>query len=314
MPAVSIVVPGTPFGTSCRNPMGNAYILQNVFRRMLELVVSYIGFETQRFKISGREEINVALKMSVSGLRRDGGDRLRHHYKGEEHGQHQLYSADEIAKQPVANPLNALQGRVAGALVTQSNGLPGFGVTIVVRGLNTLDATGAGSQPLYIRRGALQYTRWHRPRFQRPQRAADPFAANGGISPFSIINPSEIERIDILKDARRHRHLRYTRGQRRSAYHHQKRTRLVKTKAGHQRIRSGARKSRPFLSPMMNTEQYLQMRKEAYANDGITPTTANAPDLPLLWDQYRNTDWQKNTRRHRQHYRRPGHRIRRRPA
>ncbi len=34
------------------------------------------------------------------------------------------------------------------------------------------------------------------------------------------------------------------------------------------------------------------MRYEAFRNDGITPTTYNAPDL-LLWDTTRYTDWQK---------------------
>ncbi len=44
---------------------------------------------------------------------------------------------------------------------------------------------------------------------------------------------------------------------------------------------------------MLNTEQYLQMRREAFANDGISPTADEAPDL-FLWDTTRYTDWQKN--------------------
>ncbi len=43
---------------------------------------------------------------------------------------------------------------------------------------------------------------------------------------------------------------------------------------------------------MLNTTQYVEMRKEAYANDGFTPTIDDAPDL-LLWDTTRYTDWQK---------------------
>ncbi|HEY9258776.1 SusC/RagA family TonB-linked outer membrane protein, partial [Chitinophaga sp.] len=43
---------------------------------------------------------------------------------------------------------------------------------------------------------------------------------------------------------------------------------------------------------MLNTEQYLTLRKEAFANDGITPTAANAPDL-VTYDQTAYTDWQK---------------------
>lgn len=43
---------------------------------------------------------------------------------------------------------------------------------------------------------------------------------------------------------------------------------------------------------LMNTQQYLEMRKEAFLNDGITPANYNAPDL-VSWDQNRYTDWKK---------------------
>src|SRR5690606_27560370 len=44
---------------------------------------------------------------------------------------------------------------------------------------------------------------------------------------------------------------------------------------------------------LMNTEQYLQMRRSAYANDGITEYPANAYDVNGTWDPDRYTDWQK---------------------
>ncbi len=44
--------------------------------------------------------------------------------------------------------------------------------------------------------------------------------------------------------------------------------------------------------PMMNTEQYLAVRKEAFLNDAAFPTRDNAPDL-TIWDQHRYTDWQR---------------------
>jgi TonB-linked SusC/RagA family outer membrane protein len=42
---------------------------------------------------------------------------------------------------------------------------------------------------------------------------------------------------------------------------------------------------------LLNTEQYLQLRKEAFTNDAVTPDANNAPDL-LEWDQKAYTDWQ----------------------
>ena len=286
LPAVSIVVPGTPFGTHTE-PDGT-YILRNVPKNA-ELVVSYIGFETQRFKISGREEINVTLTISVSGLEEMVVIGYGTTTKAKNTGSISSITSEEISKQPVANPLNALQGRVAGALVTQSNGLPGSRVTIVVRGLNTLDATGAGSQPLYIIDGVPFNIQDGSIPVTNDLNGRGSFAANGGISPFSIINPAEIERIDILKDADATA-IYGTRGANGVVLITTKKGRAGKTKLNINVYR-GAGKVGHFI-PMMNMEQYLQMRKEAYANDGITPTAANAPDL-LLWDQNTRTDWQK---------------------
>ncbi|WP_367278068.1 hypothetical protein [Flavobacterium sp.] len=44
---------------------------------------------------------------------------------------------------------------------------------------------------------------------------------------------------------------------------------------------------------MMNTEQYLAMRAEAFANDGITEYPESAYDINGIWDQSRSTNWQK---------------------
>jgi hypothetical protein len=43
---------------------------------------------------------------------------------------------------------------------------------------------------------------------------------------------------------------------------------------------------------LLNTPEYVQMRREALSNDGITPTQFNAPDL-VVWDTTRYTDFQK---------------------
>src|SRR5690606_31124257 len=42
---------------------------------------------------------------------------------------------------------------------------------------------------------------------------------------------------------------------------------------------------------LLNTGQYLEMRREAYRNDGVEPTPQTAPAL-LVWDTDRYTDWQ----------------------
>ena len=44
---------------------------------------------------------------------------------------------------------------------------------------------------------------------------------------------------------------------------------------------------------LLNTEQYLEMRREALANDGITEIPAWEYDVNGTWDQNRYTNWQK---------------------
>jgi TonB-dependent SusC/RagA subfamily outer membrane receptor len=107
-------------------------------------------------------------------------------------------TAQEISRQTVTNPLTALQGHIAGMQITQDNGLPGGGIRVQIRGLNTASA---GFVPLYVVDG-VPFTL-----FNGGQPTSDALnaygisGASGSISPFSVINPEDIERIDVLKDA-----------------------------------------------------------------------------------------------------------------
>jgi len=85
---------------------------------------------------------------------------------------------------------NLLQGSVAGVTVTQSSGQPGATSTIRVRGGNSISF---GNDPLYVIDGFIVYNN---------NSYVNTGAANGpGINALSTINPSDIESIDVLKDA-----------------------------------------------------------------------------------------------------------------
>jgi TonB-linked SusC/RagA family outer membrane protein len=83
---------------------------------------------------------------------------------------------DDLRKSPVATIDQALQGRAAGVQVTSSTGDPGGAISVRIRGMSTASPSGS-SDPLYV---------------------VDDIVQPGGIS---FINPSDIESIDILKDA-----------------------------------------------------------------------------------------------------------------
>ena len=92
-----------------------------------------------------------------------------------------------VADVPTAVTSNVgqmIQGRVAGAQVVQNNGAPGGGISIRVRGTNSITAN---SEPLYVVDGIPAVT---------GTSSQDPYQ-----NPLSAINPTDIENIEILKDA-----------------------------------------------------------------------------------------------------------------
>src|SRR5258708_17360926 len=108
-------------------------------------------------------------------------------------------------------------------------------------------------------------------------------------SPLSSINPTDIENIEVLKDADATA-IYGSRGANGVVLITTKKGKSGKTKFDFN-FYSGTAKA-AHLMDLLNTPQYVQMRKEAFKNDGVNPTIANAPDL-LQWDTTRYTNWQK---------------------
>jgi len=95
-----------------------------------------------------------------------------------------------LLSQPAVAFDNLLQGAVSGVSVTQSSGQPGSTATIRVRGGNSINF---GNDPLYVIDGFIVYNN---------NGYANTGAGNGaGVNALSSINPSDIETIDVLKDA-----------------------------------------------------------------------------------------------------------------
>ena len=185
--------------------------------------------------------------------------------------------AFEIAEQPVANPLAALEGRSPGVIVTPSNGLPGAGYTVDIRGQNSILN---GNDPLFLIDGVP---------FTNSSISLGAISANGPQSPFNSINPGDIESVEILKDADATA-IYGSRGANGVILITTKKGKIGKTKLD-LTVYSGSGKI-TRMSDFLNTQQYIQMRREAFSNDHITPDIANAPDL-TAWNTTRNTDWKK---------------------
>src|SRR5690606_13017851 len=187
----------------------------------------------------------------------------------------------EIEKQPINNPLEALQGRVTGVDVIQNSGAPGGGFKVRIRGQNSLMA---GNEPLYIIDGVPYDTQ-----------TLGSYNTSGGILPFAdisplnAINPETIESIEILKDADATA-IYGSRGANGVILITTKKGREGKTKftvSTNTGIAHNNTKQK-----LLNTEQYLEMRREAFANDGITEYPESAYDVNGTWDMDLDTDWQ----------------------
>ncbi|NTE05133.1 SusC/RagA family TonB-linked outer membrane protein [Agrobacterium tumefaciens] len=187
-------------------------------------------------------------------------------------------SASEIALQPVSNPLSALQGRIPGLAITQNSGINGAGLKVQIRGQGSLMQ---GSEPLFIIDG-IPFSPGN-----NSINTVTNATGSSGVSPFSTINPSEIESVEILKDADA-TSIYGSRGANGVILITTKKGMAGKSKLSLNIYNGYSQITRTM--DMLATEDYLKMRREGFKNDGLAMTSANAPDL-LLWDQTRYTNF-----------------------
>jgi len=185
---VTISVKGSKIGT---NTAANGdFFLKNVDEEAV-LVVSYLGYLTKEIKVS--KEFNyVQLQGSTSRL-----DEVQVIAYGRTSqrlstGNATVIKAADIEKQPITNPLYALQGRVPGLQITPVTGLPGGPVNLQIRGKNSL---GFSSDPLIVVDGMPIMN--NVPGLDHPGYSTN--RNQDQLSALSFINPNDIESISVLK-------------------------------------------------------------------------------------------------------------------
>jgi TonB-linked SusC/RagA family outer membrane protein len=246
------------------------------------LVFSFIGYKTLTVPIAGRTAVNVQLQEDATQLQEV---KINAGYytvkESERTGSIAKITSKDIENQPVTNVLAAMQGRMAGVNITQTTGTPGGGFSVQIRGLNSVRT--AGNNPLYIIDGIPYST----DAIGSGQNATG-FPSR--LSPLNSINPDQIDSIEVLKDADATA-IYGSRGANGVV--------LITTKKGKQgktkfttNLSTGAGTVTRFID-LVNTEQYIAMRKEAFVNDGITQYPEAAYDINGTWDQTRYTNWQK---------------------
>jgi TonB-dependent starch-binding outer membrane protein SusC len=253
-----------------------------------ELIISSIGYIDFKIKIADNYNIGVAI-MSISESKLDEVQIIAYGSVTKKYNTSNMgtVNAEDIAKQPVSNPLLTLQAKVPGLFIAQTTGQTVGNVNVNVQGINSI---GNGSEPFYVIDG-VPFT----PQFTNYSLLGTNLVGVGGSS-FNFINPSDIESISILKDADATA-IYGSRAANGAILITTKKGKAGKTKAVDINLRNGWGKVDHKLD-FLNTQQYLEMRKEAYTNAGQPiPNSSDDPndsnfDL-TLWDQNRYTDWQK---------------------
>ena len=136
-----------------------------------KIVIDYIGYQSKTIKVSG-STINVTMEPDVLGL----DDVVVIGYgtmkKRDLTGAISSVSSDMVKLTPSSNPMEALQGRVAGLDITKSSSQAGAGVNMQLRGNRSITESG---NPLFL--------------------------IDGMPGDYSTLNPNDIESIEVLKDA-----------------------------------------------------------------------------------------------------------------
>lgn len=253
------------------------------------LVASGAELETQEIAIAGRSVLTISMKARIPELDQVIMMAYGQTTKRLNTGNIGKVSSAAISKQPVSNPIAALQGRIPGVVITQSSGVPGSAFKVEIRGRTALDFSLSKNDPLYVIDG-IPFEMGNTATNLIASAANNPTSTSeGGLSALNTINPQDIESIEILKDADATA-IYGSRGANGVVLITTKFGKSGKTKVYAGFTNGSSRTTRRM--KMLTTQQYVQMRKEAFTNDGITPTIANAPDI-LLWDTTRYTDMQQ---------------------
>lgn len=181
---VNIIVKGTSEGTS--SDVDGKYSL--TAGSDATLVFSYTGFQPQEILVGNQSTIDIVMVADNRVLDEVVVVGFGTQRKVDLTGAVGSIGAEEIASSPALTADQALRGRLSGVQLSNRSGAPGSPINVRIRGVGT---TG-NNQPLWVVDGV--------PIVQTTNITVNT-AANTESNPLVGINPSDIESIDVLKDA-----------------------------------------------------------------------------------------------------------------
>ena len=181
IPGVNVIIKGTTTGT--QTDFDGKYSINASSGDVL--IYSYVGNKTQEITVSNSNIINVLLEEDTAVL--DEVVVIGYGTQSKRKLTDNIVSvtSEDIEGVPTPNLFAGIAGKLTGVQINQQNGKVEAGLNITIRGQGSI---GAGNNPLYVLDGVI---------------LANPDVSSNGAptNPLITLSPSEIESIDILKDA-----------------------------------------------------------------------------------------------------------------
>ncbi|WP_163713241.1 SusC/RagA family TonB-linked outer membrane protein [Mangrovibacterium lignilyticum] len=268
LPGVTIAIKGTSTGTITN--LDGKYSLPDVPSNAI-LVYTFVGMKSQEVPVAGKSVIDLVMEEETIGLEEvvavGYGSVRKTNLTTAQVG----VSTEQMEKTVNTTLEQAIQGRAAGVYVTQNSGQPGGGMSMIIRGVSTINGS---TEPLYVIDG-LQIGG-----------SSVEYGNTSSSNALSGINPSDIEDVQILQ------------GPSATAIYGSRATNgvvIITTKRGRRGEAditynfSYSVQTTPKHLDVMNLREYAQMVKEFHAIAGGT-TPEEFLDPSILGE---GTDWQE---------------------
>jgi TonB-linked SusC/RagA family outer membrane protein len=248
--------------------------------KKVTLKVTYIGMDPTTMILTNNTPVTIRLSPSDRSLDEvittGYGTGTKRNYTGDRS------TLNRQQLMPVSNEdlQTILEGRIPGLLVTPTSGIYGSSNNLTIRGQSSIYNN---DDPLYVI-DKVVFAPGNQSMLNLPSNNS-----SGSLSPLSLISPSDIENTDVLKDADATA-IYGSRGANGVVLITTRRDTATTTHFG-LRFSTGASHA-PLTLHLMNTPQYLAMRRQAFQNDQLTMSPGTAPDF-LVWDTTRYTNWSK---------------------
>jgi len=255
LPGVTVVIKGTTNGI-ITDADGN-YSLK--VPKNATVIFSFVGMKSKEMVVGSQTTINVTMETYAIGIEEVVAIGYGTVKKSDLTGSVSSVGNEEISAFPTTNAVQALSGRVSGVQIKQNSGEPGGSISVRIRGTNSIMGS---NEPLYV---------------------VDGFPVSG--SDLTVINNSDIESLEILKDASATA-IYGSRGANGVV--------LITTKSGKSgqtkvdlRTSFGVQSLRKKLD-LCNGTEYANIYNEMSKNEGLTPVFSQA-EIDAIGEGF---DWQ----------------------